>query len=93
MFSKLSAFEVKKKFSDRNACLQYLTELKWKDGYQCKKCEYKSNTKGYSPFARRCSDCRLDLVFLGRLKERMKNISKIGLSRRRCSVLFNIEEF
>ena len=38
MFSTLSAFEFQQKFSDRNSCLQYLAELKWKDGYVCKKC-------------------------------------------------------
>ncbi len=60
MFSTLSAFEFQKQFSDRNACLQYLAELKWKDGYVCKKCGCKSFTKGYHPFARRCAGCRYD---------------------------------
>lgn len=58
IFSTLSAFEFQQKFSDRNACLQYLAELKWKDGYACKRC--KSFTKGYHPFARRCAGCRYD---------------------------------
>ena len=60
MFSTLSAFEFQQKFSDQNSCLQYLAELKWKDGYVCNKCGCKSFTKGYHPFARRCSSCRYD---------------------------------
>ena len=60
MFSTLSAFEFQQKFTDRNECLQYLAELKWKDGYVCKKCGCKSFTKGYHPFARRCAGCRYD---------------------------------
>ena len=59
-FSTLSAFEFQQKFSDRNACLQYLAGLKWKVGYACKRCGRKSFTKGYHPFAWRCAGCRYD---------------------------------
>jgi len=60
MFSTLSAFEFQRKFSDRNDCLQYLAALKWYDGYVCKKCGCNSFSKGYQPFARRCSACKYD---------------------------------
>lgn len=60
MFSTLSAFEFHEKFTDRNSCLQYMAELKWKDGFTCTKCGSKSFTKGYQPFSRRCSACRYD---------------------------------
>lgn len=60
MFSTLSAFEFQNKFSDQHKCLEYLAELKWKDGFVCKKCGWASFTKGYHPFARRCASCRYD---------------------------------
>ena len=60
IFSTISTFEFQQQFSNRNACLQYLAGLKWKDGYACKKCGCKSFTKGYHPFARRCAGCRYD---------------------------------
>lgn len=60
MFSTLSTFEFQRHFSDVSACLSYLSELKWKDGYQCRRCSCTDYTKGYHPFARRCKQCRYD---------------------------------
>jgi transposase-like protein len=60
MFSTLSAFEFQKQFNDSNACLSYLAESKWRDGFGCKKCGCKNFTKGYHPFSRRCQQCRYD---------------------------------
>lgn len=60
MFSTLNAFEFNKQFKDYNSCLQYLSDIKWKDGYNCRKCHFEKFTKGYTPFARRCRACRYD---------------------------------
>ena len=60
MFSTLSTFEFQRRFTDVNDCLSFLSDLKWKDGYQCRKCSYTHYTKGYHPFARRCKQCRYD---------------------------------
>jgi hypothetical protein len=32
MFSTLNAIEFQKQFIDNNSCLEYLAEMKWKDG-------------------------------------------------------------
>ena len=60
MFSTLSTFKFQKRFTDVNDCLYLLADLKWKDGYQCRKCSCNDYTKGYHPFARRCKGCRYD---------------------------------
>ncbi len=60
MFSTLSTFEFQHRFTGVDDCLSFLSELKWKDGYQCRKCSCTHYTKGYHPFARRCKQCRYD---------------------------------
>jgi hypothetical protein len=48
--------EFKKIFPDRDACCKFLSELKWSDGFHCRKCGYNKATitKG---FGRRCKSC------------------------------------
>jgi len=58
IFSTLAAFEFHEKFTDRNARLQYLAELKWKDGFPRTKCKCQSFTTGHQLCTRRCSACR-----------------------------------
>lgn len=60
MFSTLNTFEFQHQFTSVADCLSFLSELKWKDGYQCRKCSCAQYTKGYHPFARRCRQCRYD---------------------------------
>ena len=45
------------RFDSDNACKEYLSELKWADGYQCTKCGHKKYTEkdGYS---RVCTKCK-----------------------------------
>ncbi len=47
-------------FPDERSCLQYLAELKWKDGYHCKKCDNATFGKSKTPFGRRCTKCNYD---------------------------------
>lgn len=60
MFSTLNAIEFQKQFSDSNSCLEYLAEMKWKDGFVCRRCQCTCFTKGYTLFARRCRECKYD---------------------------------
>lgn len=52
--------EFRKIFPDENACLQYIVELKWKNGFICKKCNGIHYTPGRHPYARRCTRCRYE---------------------------------
>ncbi|MDB5273590.1 MAG: hypothetical protein JWO58_1957 [Chitinophagaceae bacterium] len=44
-------------FPHETACLLYLCELKWKDGYRCQKCNNTKYNKGDTPLSRKCSKC------------------------------------
>jgi hypothetical protein len=37
-FKSLSIFEFQQMFPDERSCFEYLSNLKWKDGFICKKC-------------------------------------------------------
>ncbi len=41
-------------------CLQYIFDLKWKNGFSCFKCGHTKSWKGRTHFNRRCSKCRYD---------------------------------
>jgi hypothetical protein len=49
--------EFQKVFPDENTCMKYLAELKWKNGYQCKKCGYKKATADEERYIMRCRNC------------------------------------
>ncbi|WP_410266876.1 transposase, partial [Cyclobacterium sp.] len=45
-YKSLSIFEFKDRFPDDRSCYEYLAEVKWKDGYRCKKCGHSHHCKG-----------------------------------------------
>lgn len=45
-------------YPDKEACLSYLAEMKWANGYHCRKCGHDNYCEGREPFARRCTRCR-----------------------------------
>ncbi len=45
-------------FPNDNICLQYLENLKWENGYTCKKCGYDAYSNGEKPFSRKCNKCK-----------------------------------
>ena len=46
------------KFSDNDSCLHYLADLKWQEGYTCRKCGHTNYCKGKTAHARRCTRCK-----------------------------------
>ncbi|MFL5730554.1 MAG: 7TM diverse intracellular signaling domain-containing protein [Cytophagaceae bacterium] len=50
--------EFGKIFPDKESCFKYLSELKWKDGYACKKCGNTKFSEDKATLARRCTKCR-----------------------------------
>lgn len=53
----LSLFEFQRKFSTERDCVKYLYEIKWKDGYVCKKCSHTHYCKGIKEFDKQCTKC------------------------------------
>ena len=52
--------EFSKIYPDRDACFKYLSELKWINGYACRKCGNTHYLSGFLPFSRRCTKCGYD---------------------------------
>ncbi|MFQ3576448.1 MAG: 7TM diverse intracellular signaling domain-containing protein, partial [Cytophagales bacterium] len=52
--------EFSKIFPDKEACMVFLSDLKWKNGYTCIKCGNNKFCDGREPMSRRCTKCRHD---------------------------------
>jgi two-component system, sensor histidine kinase LadS len=44
-------------YPDNLSCYRFLENLKWENGFQCKKCNNEKYSKGSAKFSRRCSRC------------------------------------
>ena len=49
--------EFNKIYPDRETCFKFLAELKWDDGYECRKCSNTHFSIGHTPYSRRCTKC------------------------------------
>lgn len=45
-------------FSTTDSCLKFLSELKWRKGYECRKCGNSNYCTGKKPYSRRCTRCK-----------------------------------
>jgi hypothetical protein len=52
--------EFSKIYPDKDTCFKYLADLKWPDGFTCRKCANTSYLAGHSPHSRRCTRCRYE---------------------------------
>jgi PAS domain S-box-containing protein len=53
----LAFVEFKKIYPDNSTCLNHLSELKWRNGFRCKKCNNLKFCDGKFNFSRRCTKC------------------------------------
>ncbi len=59
LFEKIMGnFSVEELFSDDKKCLNLLSELKWANGFVCRKCGNENSCDGKIPFSRRCTRCK-----------------------------------
>lgn len=49
-----------KEFGSIESCRNYLCDLKWKDGFTCKKCRHQTPVKGRTWYYRKCQKCHFD---------------------------------
>lgn len=47
-------------FSNQEKCLEYLCQVKWENGFQCRRCGHNICIKGRAWYYRRCQKCRYD---------------------------------
>lgn len=45
-------------FSDAEKALEFISDIKWKDGFICRKCGHSNYCDGKTPSARRCTRCK-----------------------------------
>ena len=56
-FSSLTIFDFQNKFPDEKACMDYLSELKWANGFICLHCGNTKYCKGNKEHIRQCTKC------------------------------------
>lgn len=59
-FTGVKTLDFTERFKTENDCLEYISNIKWADGYCCRKCENVLYCQGKKPFSRRCIKCRYD---------------------------------
>ena len=57
-FKSLSLFEFQNQFKSSEDCLVYLSDIKWKSGFVCRKCGHKHSCAGKMPYSQQCTSCR-----------------------------------
>jgi len=59
-FIGLNSIKFTLRFYQDEACYKYLADIKWENGYFCKKCGSTSFCQGVKPHSRRCIKCKYD---------------------------------
>lgn len=59
-FAGVNSITFHQRFKTEADCLEYLSVLKWEQGYSCKRCSNLIYCSGKKPFNRRCTKCRYD---------------------------------
>ena len=54
----LSPEHLEEMFHNDEKCLEFLSEIKWANGFVCKKCGNTNHCPGNEPFSRRCTRCK-----------------------------------
>jgi hypothetical protein len=57
---ELSPDQLKLLFSNDEECYKFLAEVKWEDGFICRKCGNTNHCAGKTPFSRRCTKCKTE---------------------------------
>ena len=57
MSAEVDFEEFSRIYPDRESCFKFLADLKWSNGYFCRKCGSTLYNHGHLPFSRRCSKC------------------------------------
>jgi hypothetical protein len=57
MLHEIDFIEFSKSYPDKAACYKFLADLKWSNGYKCRKCNHEKYCQGPALFSRRCTKC------------------------------------
>lgn len=59
-FLGLNSIKFTLRFYEDEPCYKYLSDIKWENGYHCKKCNHMGYCSGVKPHSRRCVKCGYD---------------------------------
>jgi len=59
-FIGVNSITFNRRFKNNNDCYEYISLVKWEDGFTCRKCKNDTFYKGKKPFSRRCLKCKYD---------------------------------
>lgn len=59
-FTGVNSITFNKRFKHDSVCYEYLSLIKWENGFICRKCNYAKYYKGKKAFSRRCLRCKYD---------------------------------
>jgi uncharacterized protein YnzC (UPF0291/DUF896 family) len=61
LFNKeISEAQLDELFNNDDKCFEFLADLKWEDGFTCRKCGNTNSCPGKSPHSRRCTKCKTE---------------------------------
>jgi hypothetical protein len=60
IFTGVNSINFHRKFKTDADCLHYISEIKWEEGYACKRCKSAKFIKGSKAHNRRCLKCKYD---------------------------------
>lgn len=60
IFVGVNSIKFNQRFKTDEDCLRYMSEIKWDQGYKCKRCNNDKYCDGKKAFNRRCTKCRYD---------------------------------
>jgi hypothetical protein len=55
---ELSQEQLEELFNSDERCLEFLADLKWGEGFTCRKCGNTNYCQGKTPYSRRCTKCK-----------------------------------
>ena len=59
-FAGVNSIKFNQFFKTNDDCAKYIAEIKWEQGYQCKRCGNSKFIRGSKPYNRRCLKCKND---------------------------------
>ena len=59
-FIGVNSITFNKRFTEDGECYEYLSLIKWENGFVCRKCNYDKHCNGKKPFSKRCLRCKYD---------------------------------
>jgi len=58
--NELNDKQLEKLFASDDKCLEFLADLKWSEGFVCRKCGNTNFCTGKTPYSRRCTKCKTE---------------------------------